>query len=113
MTQQEEPLFKAGITALQAGQAELARASFQSAIDASVAAGRSYLGLALACLAQSDLPAAEAAIDNTLKLEPANLRAIIMKGDIVFARTRLLHLLLRATAALVGQTGVQHRRHCL
>ncbi len=87
MIHQEEPLFKAGITALQAGRTEQARASFQSAIDAGVATGRSYLGLALACLSQSDLPAAEAALDNTLKLEPANLRALIMKGDIVFART--------------------------
>lgn len=86
MTQQEEPLFKAGVAALQAGQAEQARASFQSAVDAGLATGRSYLGLALACLSQSDLPAAEAAIDNTLRLEPANLRALIMKGDIVFAR---------------------------
>lgn len=87
MEQQEEPLFRQGISALQAGQAEQARASFQSAVDAGVATGRSYLGLALACLSQSDLLAAEAAIDDTLKLEPANLRALIMKGDIVFART--------------------------
>jgi len=87
MEQQEESLFRQGISALQAGQAEQARASFQSAVDAGVATGRCYLGLALACLSQSDLSAAEAAIDATLKLEPANLRALIIKGDIVFART--------------------------
>lgn len=87
MAYQEEPLFKAGVAALQAGQAEQARASFQSAVDLAVATARSYLGLALACLSQSDLPAAEAALDTALKLEPANLRALIMKGDIVFART--------------------------
>ena len=84
---QEEQLFRSGIAALQAGNASEARANFQAAVDANVATARSWLGMALACLSQSDIPSAEAALDQVLKAEPHNLRALIMKGDILQGRS--------------------------
>ena len=77
---QEESLFRGGIAALQGGNAHEARANFQTAIDANIATARTWLGMALACLSQSDIPRAEAALDQVLKTEPHNLRALIMKG---------------------------------
>ncbi len=41
------------------------------------------LGLALACLGLDDVPAALAAVDRALALEPRNLRALLLKGDLV------------------------------
>ncbi|MDB4299655.1 aspartyl/asparaginyl beta-hydroxylase domain-containing protein [bacterium] len=83
---QEESLFRGGIAALQGGNAHEARANFQTAIDANIATARTWLGMALACLSQSDIPRAEAALDQVLKTEPHNLRALIMKGDILVGR---------------------------
>lgn len=83
---QEESLFRAGITALQAGSSHEARANFQAAVDADVATTRTWLGMALACLSQSDIPGAEAALEQVLKIEPHNLRALIIKGDILLGR---------------------------
>ena len=45
-----------------------------------------WLGYALACVVQGDLAAAETGIDHVLSREGKNLRALIMKGDLLAGR---------------------------
>jgi aspartate beta-hydroxylase len=82
----EATLFKAGIAALQAGNAVEARATFQSAIDTGVASAKIWMGLALAGITDGEVDEASAALDRVLELEPHNIRALIMKGDILMGR---------------------------
>ncbi|MEE4202393.1 MAG: aspartyl/asparaginyl beta-hydroxylase domain-containing protein [Halieaceae bacterium] len=102
----EESLFQSGIKALQAGNGHDAKATFQNAISQGFKSSRIWLGLALANIARRDTKAAEQAIDQVLALEPNNLRALIIKGDIVFARQEMqaaaahYGLALRLSAAL-------------
>ncbi|WP_159982524.1 MULTISPECIES: aspartyl/asparaginyl beta-hydroxylase domain-containing protein [unclassified Novosphingobium] len=76
----------AGISALQRGDAQAARAAF----DAIDAAGRGThqmrLLLAQACTILGDGPAAHRALDAVLAAEPTNLYALIMRGDLLAGR---------------------------
>ncbi len=102
----ESELFQQGITALQAGRGGEARAVFQQAIDADIATARCWLGMALAALVEADVPAAEIAVDNVLKTEPHNMRALIIKGDIMLGQddfqgaSAYYNLVLRLAATL-------------
>ena len=82
----EPELFQEGIAALQAGRGREARSIFQQAVDADVATARCWLGLALAALVDADVPAAEVAVDAVLREEPHNMRALIIKGDIMLGK---------------------------
>ena len=70
-----------GIEALRKGDARKARESFERIVAAGQADASAYLGLAYACAGLKDRPAALAAVDRALALEPRNLRALIMKAD--------------------------------
>jgi aspartate beta-hydroxylase len=70
-----------GVEALRTGDARKARESFERIVAAGQADASAYLGLAYACAGVKDHPAARAAIDCALALEPRNLRALIMKAD--------------------------------
>jgi len=70
-----------GIEALRKGDARKARESFERIVAAGQADASAYLGLAYACAGLKDHPAALAALDRALALEPRNLRALIMKAD--------------------------------
>ena len=70
-----------GIEALRQGDARKARESFERIVAAGEADASAYLGLAYACAGLKDHPAARAAVDRALALEPRNLRALIMKAD--------------------------------
>ena len=72
---------QAGIEALRRGDARAARESFERIVAAGQADASAYLGLAYACAGLKDRPAALAAVDRALALEPRNLRALVMKGD--------------------------------
>src|SRR5947199_509281 len=74
-----------GIDALRKGDARKARESFEGIIAAGQADASAYLGLAYACAGLKDHPAARAAVDRALALEPRNLRALIMKADYLAA----------------------------
>ena len=82
----EPELFQEGIAALQAGRGREARSIFQQAVDADIATARCWLGLALAALVDADVPAAEVAVDAVLREEPHNMRALIIKGDIMLGK---------------------------
>ncbi len=74
-----------GIEALRKGDARKARESFERVIAAGQADASAYLGLAYAFAGLEDHPAALAAVDRALALEPRNLRALILKADYLAA----------------------------
>jgi aspartyl/asparaginyl beta-hydroxylase (cupin superfamily) len=63
------------------GDARAARESFERIVAAGQADASAYLGLAYACAGLKDHPAALAAVERALALEPRNLRALIVKAD--------------------------------
>jgi aspartyl/asparaginyl beta-hydroxylase (cupin superfamily) len=69
------------VEALRRGDAPRARASFERAIAAGGNDAGLFVGLAYACRAQGDPVAALAAAERALAIEPANLRALLMKAD--------------------------------
>jgi aspartyl/asparaginyl beta-hydroxylase (cupin superfamily) len=72
---------QSGIEALRRGDARKARESFETVVAAGHADVSTCLGLAYACRDLKDAPAALAAVDRALELEPRNLRALILKAD--------------------------------
>lgn len=77
---------QAGISALQAGEAQRARLLFERALAAGVADGAAaQLGLAYACVALKEPAAALAAVERALALEPRHLRALMLRADLAAA----------------------------
>ena len=74
-------LVQQAIEALRRGDAAAARDRFQQIIAAGAGDASVWLGLALALGRLGDGPGKLTAIDRALALEPANLRARIMKAD--------------------------------
>src|SRR6266581_1215835 len=74
-----------GIEALRKGDVRKARESFERIVAAGQADASAYLGLAYACTGLKDHPAALAAVDRALALEPRNLHALILKADYLAA----------------------------
>jgi tetratricopeptide (TPR) repeat protein len=72
---------QSGIESLRKGDVRKARESFERVVAAGRADASAYLGLAYACTGLKDHPAALAAVDRALALEPRNLRALILKAD--------------------------------
>ena len=72
---------RAGIEALRRGDARQARVTFEGIVETGKADAGAYLGLAYACVALKDRPAALAAVDRALSLQPRDLRALILKAD--------------------------------
>ncbi len=67
--------------ALQKGDARRARDLFGELVSRGAADASIYLALAYACRQSGDMVAAGSAIDNVLRLEPRNLRALLFKAD--------------------------------
>jgi aspartate beta-hydroxylase len=82
----EAQYFQQGIAELQAGRTAEALAIFQQAVASNVATPRCWLGLSLAALTQGDVPEAEKGVDAVLAAEPHNMRALIIKGDILLGK---------------------------
>lgn len=76
-----ERLAKEGVEALQRGQSAIARARFETITQSGRANAQIWLLLAVACRADKDSIAEEAALDQLLTLEPQAVRGHIMKGD--------------------------------
>lgn len=74
-------LVQQAIEALRRGDAAAARDRFQQIIAAGAGDASVWLGLALALGRLGDRPGKLTAVDRALALEPANLRARIMKAD--------------------------------
>ena len=77
----EIELSNAGMEALQAGDAAKARTCFEAAAQADNTSIKSWTGLAMACKQLGDTTATLTAVDEILKLDPQNVRALLIKGD--------------------------------
>jgi aspartyl/asparaginyl beta-hydroxylase (cupin superfamily) len=73
---------QSGLTALQRGDLTAARAAFERVTAAGAATPRLNLLLGTACHGQGDLPAARAALDAVLAVEPRNIEALVLRGDV-------------------------------
>ncbi len=80
-SQEAEKAVRAGVEALRQGRPETARSFFETVTATGRAGGQTWLLLAVACRAQGDRAAEEAAVDRLLALEPRLARAHIMKAD--------------------------------
>src|SRR5438552_17396903 len=76
-------LRKSGADALRRGDARTARDSFERLLKVGQADVNIYIALAVACGHLADLPHAHAAADKALELDSRNLRALILKGDLL------------------------------
>ena len=74
-------LARAGFEALRGGDARNARAAFERIVAAGNADAAVCAALAYACRDLGDKPAALAAAEQALKLDPRNLRSLLLKAD--------------------------------
>ena len=74
-------LAMSGMEALRAGDARLARETFEQITTSAHADAFSFVGLAYSCRNMRDQAATLAAVDRALALEPRNLRALLLKAD--------------------------------
>lgn len=72
---------RAGADALRRGEPAAARHAFERVLAAGVADAQVWLGLALACMGLEQYAAARDAVDKALEIEPANVRALLLKAD--------------------------------
>ncbi len=73
----------AGIVALRFGDAQAARRSFEQQIAGGAQDSATLLGLAMACDKLDDWQTACDALDKALARDPYNLRALLLRGDIL------------------------------
>lgn len=78
-------LGEAGMAALARGAAQEARRCFSRIVEAGRADGTVWVALALARQALGDAEGLIQALDAALKLEPQNVRALLMRGDVMAA----------------------------
>ena len=104
-------LGEAGMDALARGAANEARRCFSKIVEAGRADGTVWVALALARQALGDADGVVQALDAALELEPQNVRALLMKGDVMAAAgdrrlsTAIWMMTFRSDAAWVS-TGV-------
>jgi tetratricopeptide (TPR) repeat protein len=76
-------LTQSAFSALQAGDASRAKNGFQQIIGTGQADTTHWLGMAFACARLGDNAGALAAVDKSLELGPRNLRAVLLKADLL------------------------------
>jgi hypothetical protein len=79
--QELERLAREGAEALRLGRAKDARDRFTTVTGSGRGGAQMWLLLALACRADGDAAAEEAALDRLFTIEPQHVRGLIMKGD--------------------------------
>ena len=80
-----QTLQRQGIDSLRRGEPLAARQLFEQAALAAPGDATVQLGLAYACTALNDHPAALVAVDAALRADPRMLRALLLKGDLMAA----------------------------
>jgi len=78
-----QQLTQMSFSALHAGDSTRAKIGFEQVIAAGEAGTMHWLGLALACVRLGDHAASLSATDKSLELEPRNLRAVLLKADLL------------------------------
>jgi aspartate beta-hydroxylase len=76
-------LTRAGTEALRRGEMQKARELFGRIVAAGADDASSCLGLAYACRSLGDGPAALSAVDRALSHAPGDIRALVLKGDLL------------------------------
>jgi aspartate beta-hydroxylase len=76
-------LAQSGAQALKRGDAQGARLHFEQVVASGLADAGTWFGLGVACGQLDDSAAAHSAVDRALALEPRNLRALVLKGDLL------------------------------
>ena len=84
-----DSLLDQALAAIQSGNGRAARSLLEERIAAGVLHVSVYTLLAVACRALGDGSAMEQALDEALALEPHNLNALVMKGDLLQGRNDL------------------------
>jgi aspartyl/asparaginyl beta-hydroxylase (cupin superfamily) len=79
--QEAERLTREGVQALQQGRVPEARSRFEAIAAGGAAGAQIWLLLAIACRAQQDDAAEEAALDRLLAVAPQAVRGLVMKAD--------------------------------
>jgi aspartyl/asparaginyl beta-hydroxylase (cupin superfamily)/Tfp pilus assembly protein PilF len=97
---------QAALSALREGRHAEARALFESAVAGGQTDATVQLGLAYACVGLRDVAAAAAAVERTLALEPRNLRALILKADLLLRAGDARNALAFYQAAVRGAQAV-------
>ncbi len=82
-TRQE--MMRTGVALLMAGRAREARSIFESLFQSGEAGTGLLVALALACRADNDPDKAATLVDRVLGSEPNNVRALLLKGDLLAA----------------------------
>ena len=82
-TTDTKALATSGFAALRRGDAHAARVLLEQVAIAGQADAATWFGLAVACTQLNELPNANSAVDQVLVLEPRNLRALVLKGDLL------------------------------
>jgi aspartate beta-hydroxylase len=77
----ENDFYQAGMNALQAGESAKARSCFEAVIQAGKATINTWTGMAMACKQLEDPVATLRAVNEILKHDPHDVRALLMKGD--------------------------------
>jgi aspartate beta-hydroxylase len=80
--QQLVALSEAGVAALQRGDGDAALKAFGAALQLSAVPAQAHLGLAYAHALLKQHPQALLSADEALKVEPTNLRALMLKADV-------------------------------
>ena len=76
-------LAQSAVQALLRGDARTAREAFERIVGSGRADASAYVGLAYACRILKDRAACRGAVEKALALEPQNLRALILKADLM------------------------------
>ncbi len=76
-------LAQSAVQALRSGDARGARGAFERIVAGGRADAQVYVGLAYACRILKDRTACTAATEKALTLEPQNLRALILRADLL------------------------------
>jgi tetratricopeptide (TPR) repeat protein len=98
-------LREAGLAALQSGDAAAAKRHLLQLADSGHATASTWGALAMACRDLGDMPAMISSVEKALELDQANLPALILKGDYLFASGNA-----RAATAFYG-LAVELARH--
>jgi len=83
-----QKLTQMAVSALQAGESDKARSAFEQIVATGQADTTHWLGLAMAQARLGDLKEALSALDRSLELGPRNVRAVLLKADLLTQQGR-------------------------
>jgi tetratricopeptide (TPR) repeat protein len=89
MAANAEAVLDAALKSIQSGKAGEARRALEDWLKSNSGTASHYLALAVSCRMTGDDQAGATVLDKVLDMEPRNLNALVMKGDLLAARQDL------------------------